>query len=60
MNDFKNAKTIMSGGKKKEADFPGALVVNKAKHVASALNVKFDGTCTFDIAAQQIAGAKNP
>jgi len=30
VNDFKNTKAIKSGGKKKEADFPDALVVNKA------------------------------
>ena len=60
VNDFKNTKAIKSGGKKKEADFPGALVVNKAKHIASVLNVEFDGAYTFDVAAQQIPGTKKP
>lgn len=60
VNDFKNAKVIKSGGKKKEADFPDALVVNKAKHIASVLNVEFDGAYTFDVAAQQIPGTKKP
>ena len=43
-----------------EADFPDALVVNKAKHIASVLNVEFDGAYTFDVAAQQIPGTKKP
>lgn len=60
VNDFKNAKAIKSGGKKKEADFPDALVVNKAKYIASELNVDFDGAYTFDVAAQQIPGTKKP
>lgn len=32
--DFKNAKSIKAGGKQKTADFPDALIVNKA-HFAS-------------------------
>ena len=60
VNDFKNAKAIKSGGKKKEADFPDALVVNKAKYIASTLSVEFDGAYTFDVAAQQIPGTKKP
>lgn len=58
--DYKNAKSIKSGGKRKEADFQDALIVNKARYVAGAKRLDFDGVYTFDTAAQQIPGAKKP
>ncbi len=60
VNDFKNAKTVKSGGKWKEADFSDALIVNKSRHVAGESSVSFDGVYTFDVAAQQIPGTKKP
>lgn len=60
VNDYKNAKSIKSGGKRKEADFPDALVVNKARHTSNEMGVEFDGAYTFDVAAQQIPGTKKP
>ena len=60
INDYKNSKSIKSGGKRKEADFPDALVVNKSIHTSKELGDKFNGVYTFDIAAQQIPGTKNP
>jgi len=60
LNDFRNAKPIKSGGKRKEADFPDALIVNKARYVADKTDSKFEGAYTFDVAAQQIPGTKKP
>lgn len=60
VNDYKNAKSVKSGGKRKEADFPDALVVNKALHTSNEMGVKFDGAYTFDVAAQQLPGTKKP
>lgn len=60
VNDFKNAKSINSGGKRKEADFPDALIVNKARYVVGETQSKFEGVYTFDVAAQQIPGAEKP
>ena len=60
VNDFKNAKSVKSGRKRKEADFPDALIVNKARHVANETAVEFEGVYTFDVAAQQITGTKKP
>jgi len=58
INDFKNAKSIKSGGERKEADFPDALIVNKARHIADATGASFAGVYAFDTAAQQIPGAE--
>ena len=60
VNDYKNAKSIKSGGKRKEADFPDALIVNKARFIAGETQSAFDGAYTFDVAAQQIPGAEKP
>lgn len=60
VNDFKNAKPIKSGGKRKEADFPDALIVNKARHTAGESKSVFEGVYTFDVAAQQISGMEKP
>lgn len=60
VNDFKNAKSVKSGGKRKEADFPDALIINKARYVASEAATEFEGVYTFDVAAQQIPGTKKP
>ena len=60
VNDFKNAKSIKSGGKRKEADFPDALIVNKARYVADETATELEGVYTFDVAAQQIPGTQKP
>ena len=60
VNDFKNAKSIKSGGKRKEADFPDALIVNKARYVVGVAQSEFEGVYTFDVAAQQIPGTEKP
>lgn len=58
--DFKNAKSVKSKGKRKEADFPDALVVNKARYTADENKAAFKGVYTFDVAAQQIPGTLKP
>ncbi len=60
LNDYMNTKPIKSGGKKKEADFPDALIVNKARYVANQEDESFEGAYTFDVAAQQIPDTKKP
>lgn len=60
LGDYSNAKPVKVGTKKKYADFPDALIVNKSKHIAASLKMKFKGLYTFDIAAQEIAGTKKP
>jgi predicted nucleic-acid-binding protein len=60
LSDYKQAKTIKVGNKRKQADFPDALIVNKAAYVASRLNETLDGVYTFDLALQTIPGTKTP
>lgn len=56
LNDYRKAKPV----KGKEADFADALIVNKARHIANKQDQKFGGSFTFDLAAQQLPGAKAP
>lgn len=51
---YRKAKSI--GGK--AADFSDALIVSKAKLIASDESVEFCGVYTFDIAVQQLPGTK--
>jgi len=60
LSDYKQAKSIKVGNKRKEADFPDALIVNKAAFVANKLNDVLDGVYTFDLALQTIPGTKKP
>jgi predicted nucleic-acid-binding protein len=60
INDYKNAKPVKSGGKRKEADFPDSLIVNKALYTANKIGAKFNGAYTFDVAAQEIPLTKKP
>ena len=56
LNDYRNAQPV-SG---KMADFSDALIVNKAKSIASDKSSELRGVYTFDIAAQQLPGTKAP
>ena len=56
LTDYRNAKPV----KGKEADFADALIVNKSKQIASKENKPFEGSYTFDLAAQALPGAKAP
>lgn len=56
LTDYRNAKPV----KGKEADFADALIINKAKQVAMKEKKDFEGSYTFDLAAQTLPGAKVP
>jgi len=56
LTDYRNAKPV----KGKEADFADALIINKSKQVANKENMPFEGSYTFDLAAQTLPGAKAP
>ncbi|MDT8442275.1 MAG: type II toxin-antitoxin system VapC family toxin [Desulfuromonadales bacterium] len=56
LTDYRNAKPV----KGKEADFADALIINKSKQVASKEKKLFEGSYTFDLAAQRLPGAKVP
>jgi predicted nucleic-acid-binding protein len=58
--DFKNAKSIKAGGKQKVADFPDALIVNKAQFATKNLGEELMCVYTFDVAAQELPGTKVP
>lgn len=60
MNDYRQAKPVNVGGKQNAAGFPDTLIVNKGKFCIAQRQQSFGGVYTFDIAAQQIPGAKCP
>jgi len=60
LKDFMNAKPIKSGGKTKQADFPDALIVNKAKRYGQLNKKEVSMIYTFDKAALEIDGTKQP
>lgn len=57
LNDFDTAKPVKTADGMKSADFADALVVNKAKRL---YRDEYEGTYTFDRAAQEIPGTKTP
>ena len=59
LNDYRLAKPIKVGSKRKTADFPDALIVNKANYCAKPPEI-MDAVYTFDKAAQVIAGTCEP
>lgn len=60
MNIYRHTQPVKVGSKKKDADFPDALILEKSKTVALNENEAHEGLYTFDIAAQQIDGTKKP
>ncbi len=60
LNDYRQAKPVKVGGKRKEADFSDALIVNKARYFPTEKGEPFDGVYTFDLAAQEIPGTEKP
>jgi predicted nucleic-acid-binding protein len=60
LNDFVAAQPIKTVNGVKSADLADALIVNKAKVIAHDLQQSYEGTYTFDQAAQQIDGTKTP
>jgi len=60
LSDYKQAKAIKVGNKRKEVGFPDALIINKAAYVANRLNKELDSVYTFDLALQTIPGTRKP
>ncbi|MEW8329501.1 MAG: type II toxin-antitoxin system VapC family toxin [Candidatus Thiodiazotropha endolucinida] len=56
LNDYHKSKPFNG----READFTDAFIVNKAKSMAGRKNQRFQGSYTFDVAAQSLPGAKAP
>ena len=54
LNDYRKAKPVRG----KVADFADAIIIYKAKYIAASLNSSFDGSYTFDKAAQVLPGVK--
>ncbi|OFC70968.1 PIN domain-containing protein [Alteromonas confluentis] len=60
LRDYTDAVPIKSGGKVKQADFPDALIVNKAMRHSLFNNNSVTTVYTFDKAALQIHGTALP
>ena len=60
LNDYRQAKKIKVGQKKKQADFSDTLIINKAKYISEQNQINLDAIYTFDKAAQEIDGVKAP
>ena len=60
LKDYVNASPIKVKGKTKQADFPDALIINKAKRYGQLNNIQLDTIYTFDKAALEIEGTKEP
>ena len=56
LNDYIKAQPVKAGGKKKYADFPDALLVNKARYQAKEWHKPLVRTYTFDTAARELPG----
>ncbi len=60
LSDYSKAKSVKVGRKYKEADFPDALIVNKAQYQSIRTGKTLQGVYTFDKVAQVIPGTKMP
>ena len=60
LKDFVNAAPIKVRGKVKQADFPDALIINKAKRYGELNNMQVTTLYTFDKAALEINGTSDP
>lgn len=60
MHEYRLSEKVKVGSKKKDADFSDVLIINKSKQVIRQKSEEFEGVYTFDIASQQIGGAKAP
>lgn len=60
LNEFIHTPPVRTTDGTRSVDFPDALIVNKAKIVIQASDAPYDGTYTFDQAAQQLDSARVP
>ena len=58
--DFRKAPTVKVTGKSKCADFPDALILNKAAKCAEDAGERMDGLYTFDQALLELPGTLRP
>lgn len=56
LSDYREAKSING----KSADFADALIISKSQLTIAAMEETFEGSYTFDKAAQALPGAKKP
>ncbi|PJE79887.1 hypothetical protein CI610_01111 [invertebrate metagenome] len=59
LNDYRLAAPVKVGSKRKRADFPDALIINKASYCVKHPE-QLDGVYTFDKAALVINGVVEP
>lgn len=60
LNDYKKARPVKVGSRKKSADFPDSLIVNKAMLQAREWLKPLEALYTFDMAALEIPGTRSP
>ncbi len=60
VNNFRAAKSVKAGSKKKELDFSDTLILEKSRYVILKKEENFEGLYTFDVAAQQLDEVKIP
>lgn len=60
LHDYRQAKPITVAGKRKEADFPDALLVNKARYGAAIKGEDLETVYSFDRAAAMLPGVTEP
>jgi predicted nucleic-acid-binding protein len=67
LNDYRKARPVKVAGKNKNADFPDALIVNtdalivnKARFMASQEDELLASVYTFDLAALEVNGTNTP
>lgn len=58
--DFRKAPAVRVGGKPKYADFPDAMILNKAAKCAGDAGDSHDGLFTFDHALLELPGTVQP
>lgn len=58
--DFRRAPAVRIGGKSKYADFPDALILNKASKCTADAGESQDGLFTFDQALLELPGTVQP
>lgn len=57
LNEYRKAKPVKVAGKNKTADYPDALIISKARYIASRAGGELEAVYTFDQAAGQLADA---
>jgi len=60
LHDYRQAKPVKVGRKKRAADFPDVLLVHKARYSAMTRGEPLDAIYTFDAAARKLPGTKAP